>query len=65
MSQFSVAFIDTFNSLPFPLIPLPDESWPIGVLAPVVTAVGYLVGKATGITAEVLRDEMLRHERKE
>lgn len=65
MPQFSITFIDTFNPLSFPLIPLSDECWPIGVLTSVVTGMGHLVGKAAGLTVEVLCDEMLRHERKE
>lgn len=65
MPQFSIAFIDTFNPLSFPLVPLPNESWPTGVLTSAVIGMGHLVGKGAGLTVEVLRDEMLRHERKE
>lgn len=50
MSELSVAFIDTFHPLPFPLISFPDKGWPVGVFAPSVIWIRHREGERAGFT---------------
>lgn len=56
MTELGVAFIDTFHALPFPLIPFPDEGWPVGVLAPSVIWVVHREREGAGFTV-ISQDE--------
>lgn len=50
MSELSIAFVDTFHTLPFPFIPFPDKGGPVGVVAPPVIWIRYWEGEGAGLT---------------
>lgn len=50
MSELGIAFIDTLYPLPFPLIPFPDEGWPIGIFTPSVIWIRHGEGEGAGFT---------------
>lgn len=50
MSELGIAFIDTFHSLPFPLIPFPDKGWPVGIFTPSIIWIRHWEREGTWFT---------------